>query len=191
MNKRPIVVIASTRSGSSAFASYLGKLHDIKVWMEPSYTEGGFNSFRRYLVSENNNYVLKVISWQILNNKIYQTILASNCYKIKLTRSNKIEQIASHYIGECTNIWNSTDQYARGIEYTVPVDLKLINSIINVVVANDRLFDSFDINFDETLTYEKLINTVNLSNTGMAKIIPPINYDEIRAVIEEEYAKYR
>jgi len=191
MNKRPIVIVASARSGSSAFAWHISKMHRIKVWLEPSYTSAGFESFKRYIVSGNKNYVLKVISNQIPNNELYHSILLSDCYKIKLTRSNKTEQIASHYIGHCTDIWNADDKYARGIEYTVPVDLKLINSIINVVVANDRIFDNLDINFDETHTYEELINTVNLDSTGMVKIIPPINYDEIKAVIEEEYAKYR
>ena len=191
MNKRPIVIVASTRSGSTAFASYIGEMYKIKIWSEPSFNAEGFESFKRYIAADNSNYVLKVISYQIPNNEIYHSILASDCYKIKLTRSNKVEQIASHYIGHCTDIWNDHDKYARGIEYTVPVDLTLINSIINVVVANDRIFDNLDIKFDEPHTYEQLINTVDLDSTGMVKIISPANYNEIKGVIEEEYAKHR
>jgi hypothetical protein len=191
MNKRPIVIVASTRSGSTAFAWHLGKLHNVKIWTEPSYNPDWFDSFQRYITSGKNNYVLKVISYQIPSNEIYQTILASNCYKIKLTRSNKIEQIMSHYIGNCTAIWNSCDQYARGEQYTVPIDQVLINSVIQTVVANDNLFDSLNIKFDEELTYEELIDTVNLSNTGIAKIIPPTNYDLIKQAIEIEYVKQR
>jgi hypothetical protein len=142
-------------------------------------------------VSGNSNYVLKVISNQIPNNELYRVILASDCYKIKLTRSNKIEQIASHYIGHCTGIWNSDDKYARGTEYTVPIDRSLINSIMHVIRTNDKLFDSLNIKFDEEHTYEELIQTINLDDTGMSKIIPPINYNEIKQVIEEEYAKQR
>lgn len=191
MNKRPIVIIASARSGSTAFALYIGNMHGIKIWSEPSYTLAGFESFKRYIAADNSNYVLKVISYQIPNNEIYHSILASDCYKIKLTRSNKVEQIASHYIAHCTDIWNDHDKYARSIEYTVPVDLTLINSIINVVIANDRIFDNLDINFDETHTYEELINTINLDSTGMVKIILPVNYNSLKKVIEKEYAKYR
>lgn len=189
MNKRPIVIVASTRSGSSAYASYIAYMYNLKPWLEPNLTVEGWVAFERWLAAGSADYVLKVISYQIPNNEIYHSILASDCYKIKLTRSNKVEQIASHYIGHCTDIWNDHDKYARGIEYTVPVDLTLINSIINVVVANDRIFDNLDIKFDETHTYEQLINTVNLDSTGFVKIISPTNYDEIKAVIEQEYAK--
>ena len=191
MNKRPIVIVASTRSGSSAFAWHLGKLHNVKTWTEPSYDPDWFDSFQRYIASGKNDYVLKVISYQIPINEIYQTILASDCYKIKLTRANKIEQIVSHYIGHSTWIWNSWDRYARGEQYTVPIDRALINSVIQTVITNDNLFDSLNIEFDEELTYEELINTVNLSNTGMVKIIPPTNYDLIKQAIEIEYDKYR
>ena len=190
MNKRPIVIVASARSGSSAFASYVGRMHKIKIWSEPSFNIEGLESFKKWLKAENTNYVLKIITYQLVDNELFQTILKTDCYKMKLTRSNKVEQIASHYIGHCTDIWNATGKYARGTEYTVPVELTLINSIINVVVTNDKLFDSFDIKFDETLTYEELISTINLDNTGVVKIIPPTNYNEIKRVIEEEYAKH-
>ena len=191
MNKRPIVIIASTRSGSTAFASYIGEMHKIKIWMEPSFNIEGFEAFKRWLKAENADYVLKIIAHQLVNNEVFQTILENNCYKIKLTRANKIDHIVSQYIAHSTWIWNSGDKYARGIEYTVDIDNDLIKDTIKQVIDNDRIFDNLDINFDETHTYEELINTVNLDSTGMVKIKPPINYDEIKAVIEEEYAKYR
>ena len=69
--------------------------------------------------------------------------------------------------------------------------MDLVKDTIKDVLNNDRVFDNLDIKFDETLTYEELIDTVNLDSTGMVKIIPPINYNEIKRVIEQEYAKYR
>lgn len=191
MNKRPIVIVASTRSGSTAFASYIGKMHKIKIWMEPSFTTEGFEAFERWLKAKNTDYVLKIISYQIANNEVYKTILEDDCYKIKLTRSNKIEQIASHYIGHSTWIWNSHDRYARGEQYTVPVDMKLVNDVIKTVIFNDNIFNNLDIKFDETHTYEELISTMNLDSTGIVKIIPPTNYNEIKAVIAKEYDKQK
>lgn len=190
MNKRPIVIVASARSGSTAYCYYLGKLHSMAVWAEPSYDEECFESFKQY-ISSGNNYVLKIISYQIANNQVYNSIIESDCYKIKLTRSNKIEQVASHYIGQCTNIWNSHNEYARGKQYSVPIDIELINSIIQVIIDNDKVFDSLGINFDEEQTYEELIKTIDLNSTIIAKIIPPVNYDLLKTVIEEEYDKYR
>jgi hypothetical protein len=191
MNKRPVVIIASTRSGSSAFAWYFGRIHGLKIWTEPNNSVGEFEAFKRWLATEKTDYVLKIIAHQLVNNEVYKTILEDDCYKIKLTRSNKIEQIASHYIAHSTWIWNSPDQYARGVAYTVDIDAALVNSTIKDIINNDRIFDNLDIKFDETHTYEELINTVNLDSTGMVKIMPPTNYNEIRAVIKEEYEKYR
>ena len=191
MNKRPIVIVASTRSGSTAFASYIGEMYKIKIWSEPSFNTEGFEAFNRWLKAENTDYVLKIIAHQLVNNKVIQTILKTDCYKIKLTRENKIDHIVSQYIANSTCIWNSGDRYARGVEYIVDIDMNLINLTIKDVINNDRVFDNLDIKFDETHTYEQLINTVDLDSTGMVKIISPTNYDEITAVIEEEYARYR
>jgi len=191
MNKRPIVIVASTRSGSTAYASYIGLMHKIKIWSEPSFNIEGLESFKRWLKAENTDYVLKVIAHQLVDNEIFQTILKTDCYKIKLTRANKIDHIASQYIAHSTWIWNSGDRYARGVEYTVDIDMNLVKDTIKDVLNNDRIFDNLDIKFDETLTYEELIDTVNLDSTGMVKIISPTNYDEIKQVIEQEYDKYR
>lgn len=191
MNKRPIVIVASTRSGSSAFAWYLGRIHGIKIWAEPNKSVEEFESFERWLAAGSTDYVLKIIAHQLVNNEVYQTILKTDCYKIKLTRANKIDHIVSQYIAHSTRIWNSNDRYARGVEYTVDIDMNLINYTIQSVINNDRVFNSSDINFDETLTYENLITTMNLDSTGIVKIMPPINYDEIKTVIEQEYDKYR
>lgn len=191
MNKRPIVIVASARSGSSAYCRYINKFYNIKGCQEPSRTLEEFESFKKYIKSGNTDYVLKIISDQIENNQLYQSILDSDCYKIKLTRENKIEQIASHYIGYSTNIWNSENKYARGKEYTVDIDTDLINSIIKIVIANDKLFDILNINFDKELTYEELIKSAILNDIDMAKIIPPTNYFFLKQRIEREYAKYR
>jgi len=191
MNKRPIVIVASTRSGSSAYASYIACEYNLKLWSEPNLTVEGLATFERWLAAENKNYVLKIIARQLVKNEVYQTILKTDCYKIKLTRANKIDRIVSLYIADYTNIWNSYDRYARGIEYIVDINMDLIKATIKDVINNDRIIDNLDIDFDETLTYEELISTTNLDNTGVVKIIPPTNYDEIKAVIEEEYAKYR
>ena len=191
ISKLPIVIIASSRSGSSALAQHISSLYNIKNWSEPTRDVEEFEKFKQYITRGNINYVLKIISYQISSTEIYQTILANDCYKIKLTRENKLDQIVSHYIGHCTQVWNSTDQYARGVQYTVPADIKLINDAIQTVIFNDKVFDGLGIEFDETLTYEELISHTNLDSTGLAKIIPPTNYNEIKLVIEKEYDKYR
>ena len=166
-------------------------MHGIKIWTEPTNSIEEFDSFKRWLTAGSTNYVLKIIANRLVNNEVIQTILKTDCYKIKLTRANKIDHIVSQYIAYSTGVWNSGDRYARGVEYIVDIDMDLVNDTINDVINNDRVFDNLDIDFDETHTYEQLINTLNLDSTGMVKIIPPTNYDEIRTVIAEEYDKQR
>ena len=190
MNKRPIVIVASARSGSSAFAWHIGNLHNIEVWTEPTRNLEEFENFKKFVTTDN-DYVLKIITYQIKDTEIYQSILKNNCYKIKLTRENKIDQIASHYIGNITNIWNSNNKYARGKEYTVKIDQHHINSVIQTVINNDQMFDDLKIEFDEEHTYEELIKTISLDSTGQAKMAPPTNFDLLKKAIEIEYAKYR
>ena len=191
MNKRPIVIVATARSGSTAYAHHLGKLHKIKVWVEPSRDAAEFASFQRYIAAGNKDYVVKLISYQLENNEVYQSLLKEDCYKIKLTRANKIDQIVSFYIAAVSNIWNDHDKYARGMQYTTDIDTELINTTIQNVNNLDRLLKNADIKFDEALTYEELIKTINLDNSGVAKIISPSNYELVKTAIEIEYAKQR
>ena len=191
MNNRPVIIIASTRSGSTAFAWHFGRMHKIKIWTEPTLSTEQFKSFERWLATGRTDYVLKIIANQLVDNEVYQTILQNDCYKIKLTRANKIDHIVSQYIADYTNIWNSDNKYARGEEYNVGIDMDRVKYTIKQVNDTDRVFDNLNIKFDETHTYEELINTVNLDSTGVVKIIPPTNYNEIQAVIAEEYDKQR
>jgi hypothetical protein len=189
--KFPIIIIASTRSGSSAFAGYIGDLYNTKVWSEPTGSIEEFEVFKRWVADNNKNYVLKIIAHQLVNNEVYQTILSSDCYKIKLTRENKIDHIVSQYIAAHTNIWNSDDKYARGMEYIVDIDKDLVNLTIQHIMHCDEVFNNLDIKFDEEHTYEELITHTHLDDTGIVKIIPPTNYSLLKRVIEKEYDKYR
>ena len=187
----PIVIIASPRTGSSAYCRYLADTYNLSRWQEPDLVDSKFLDFKNQLATGTDKYVLKIMAWQIEKNTIYQSILANNCYKIRLTRENKIEQLVSHYIGWTTKIWNSENKFARGEKYAVGIDRKEINDIIVDHIKYERSFDKLDIKFDEEHTYEELLKTVNLNATGMQKIIPPTNYIFLKRVIEQEYDKYR
>ena len=126
----PIVIIASPRTGSSAYCRYLGDIYNMPTWIEPDLEDFKFLNFKNQLATGADKYVLKIMAWQIEGNPIYQSILADNCYKIKLTRENKIEQLVSHYIGWTTQIWNSEDKFARGESYAVAIDKREITNVI-------------------------------------------------------------
>jgi len=193
ISKRPILIVASPRSGSSPYCYYLGKKYGLSIWAEPTHQKNFPNAFLEFekYVQGNNDYVLKIISYQIENNPLYQQLLDSDCYKIKLTRENKVDQIVSEYIGKMTGIYNSTDKFARGIEYTVPIDINHINDSILYIKKTDNILNSLNVKFDEELTYEELLKTIDLNLSNILKIIPPTNYLELKEIIEHEYNKSR
>ena len=160
-------------------------------WIEPADDAIKFAKFKNYLNDTGSNYVLKIMAQHIETNPTYQSILSNDCYKIKLTRENKLEQIVSHYVGWTTKIWNSDDKFARGEKYIVEIDKQEINNIILDHIRYEKSFDQLDIKFDEEHTYEELLTTVDLNKSTIAKIVPPTNYNLLKRVIEQEYDKYR
>lgn len=186
----PIVIVANTRTGSSAYSEYLSTSNNITNWQEPSLNPNTFEQFKNY-AKEHKDYVLKIITYQIPNNSLYQSILADKSYKIKLTRQNKVDQIVSHYIADYTAIWNSNNKFARGPKYSVKIDRELINKAMNTVIKNDSIFDTLNVKFDEELIYEDIVKIIDPNTFGTQKIIPPVNYDLLRTTVQEEYDKYR
>ena len=191
ISKFPIVIVASPRTGSSAYCRYLSSVYNMDGWIEPADDAIKFAKFKNYLNDTGSNYVLKIMAQHIETNPTYQSILSNDCYKIKLTRENKLEQIVSHYVGWTTKIWNSDDKFARGEKYIVEIDKQEINNIILDHIRYEKSFDQLDIKFDEEHTYEELLTTVDLNKSTIAKIVPPTNYNLLKRVIEQEYDKYR
>ena len=166
-------------------------MYAIPDWQEPTLLATSFDEFRNYLTTCDNKYALKILIHQLPGNLVYQSILANDCYKIKLTRENKVEQIISYYIASFTNIWNSKDKFARGNRYFINIDIDRIKDAIQHIIHSDKLLDNLDIEFDEEHTYEQLLQTINLDDSRIQKLIPPTNYIFLKRVIEQEYDKYR
>jgi LPS sulfotransferase NodH len=142
-------------------------------------------------VSADEKFVIKFMPEQIAEYDLYQKIVNSDCYKIKLIRENKLEQITSYYVASMTDIWNDhRNEFARGREYTVDISLDQIKTSINIITKNDFLLENLDIQFDEEVTYEQLVEQ-KLLTSGTIKLHPPTNYKIIKQHIEYEYNKSR
>ena len=191
ISKRPILIVASPRSGSSPYCFHVGRTHGLTIWAEPTRDAVEFKEFQKFIHSTNKAYILKIITYQIADTPVYQRLLYTDCYKIKLTRQNKVDQIVSEYIGKMTGVYNSEDKFARGTEYTVPIDAGRIQDTILYIQKTDSIFDLLNVKFDEELTYEELVRTSDFSNTNIVKIIPPTNYLQLKEIIEHEYNKSR
>ena len=182
--KNRILLLANYRTGSSDYCDTLSKINNATFLPEPHLYEKQYRLLKQ-IVFAGKPFVVKFMPDQIAEHPIYDKILNSNCYKIKLTRDNKIDQIASYYIASMTKIWNSTDIFSRGEKYTVEISHWQIRKAIDIISKNDNLFKTLDIKFDEELTYENLVDN-NLLGRRLVKILEPTNILDIKKVIEVE-----
>lgn len=185
-----VLLLANYRTGSSSYSHVLTQNKSIPWFPEPHLDKSKYQDCKIQF-QNNEKFVIKFMPDQIEDHELYQKILASDCYKIKLTRENKIEQIASYYIALMTGVWNDhLNEYARGNKYTVDISMEKIKTSIEIITKNDRLLETIDIKFDQELTYESLADAGTLTS-GTLKLPPPKNYTIIKQLIEHEHNKSR
>lgn len=189
MTERPILLLANFRTGSSDYSYKLAIDNNLEWLPEPHLFPGKMELLSK-LITENKPFVLKIMPEHIGLHQQYETVLNGNCYKIKLTRKSKIDQIVSFYISSMTQVWNSSNKFARGETYAVNIDQGAIRQSIEIILNNDSMLDNSTILFNEELTYEDLVENKVLG-TKHSKIIPPRNFNLIKKAVEREYAKYR
>jgi LPS sulfotransferase NodH len=157
-------------------------------YSEPHWDVAQLKEFQES-IKQDDEFLVKFMPDQVFYSNLYKRVLGSNCYKIKLTRENKIDQITSYYIAKVTDIWNSfRNPYIRGHEYTVDLVEEMMHHSIDVIVRNDFLLESTGIQFDEHITYEQLVKSGQMSSV---KLQPPTNYSIIRETIESIYANIK
>ena len=189
MNNKVILLLANFRTGSSDYSYKLAN-DNVMPWLPEPHLESSQLELLDKLISTEKPFVVKLMPEHIHLNNHYQSIITSDCYKIKLTRESKVDQIVSHYIGLITSVWNSKNRYARGETYIVDIDSDKIKEAIDTVIKNDKIFDDLNIKFDKEITYEELLNN-GLLGTRHVKIVPPTNINLIKTLIKKEYDKYR
>lgn len=179
---KPIVIIANYRTGSTAYSIMLANQYNLVNFAEPHYQPELFEQLSTMMLESERNFVLKIMPDQIKENLIYQQALDSDCYKIKLTRENKVEQIVSHYIARLTNKWNSSNPNIRGQMYNVPVSKVELANVINYIQKIDQQLDNLNIKFDQELTYESILESIENATVNKLpkKLIPPSNYEELK-----------
>jgi hypothetical protein len=179
--KQPIVIIANYRTGSTAYSMIRAAEHNFVNFPEPHIQPETFKQLETMIDEGRTNFVLKIMPDQVSLNSTYQQVLEQNCHTIKLTRNDKVAQIVSHYTARITNKWNSSNPNIRGQVYDIPVIKQSLIGVIKYILTQDRLLDSYGINFDEELTYESITDL--LTNTSLyqlpKKLTTPSNYEEL------------
>lgn len=153
ITKWPAIVIANYRTGSSPFAYKLGVDNKVAAFIEPTITNERQQAFTDFLKTSQ-PYVVKFMPDQVDRLAHYQTLLESDCYKIKLQRKNKVEQIASYYLALVKGKW-FTAEHEQESDYFIPVISEKIDYSIDKILSVDKLLDKITV-VDQTIYFEDL-----------------------------------
>ena len=149
----PALILANYRTGSSPLCQSLALENSVSEFVEPSITQERIDEFMKYYTTTD-QYIVKFMPDQVDSFTPYQELLNSDCYKIKLTRKDKIEQIASYYIASIRDKWWTT-KTEESKNYFVPIMHDKILHCITHIQQVDSMLESFN-NFDIELYYEDI-----------------------------------
>lgn len=185
INKFPIIILSSPRTGSTLVARSLAKQYpDLKLFLEPDETKT-IDSFTEY-TNTTSNYILKTHAKQL--NKYPATftkkIFANEAFLIRVRRKNVIDQMVSNYIELCRNVWvydsGSVDNYTN---QHMDIDIDTVKIAIRAIENYNKSVDSLRINYDLDLYYEDLIKETETDSIITPK---PTNHIEIYQAIEKQ-----
>jgi hypothetical protein len=189
IDRWPAIIFTNYRSGSTEFGYQLAKKYDVAYFSEPSgkknlngYDVDLLDSFL-HSYNNGNKFILKFMPDQLKGMPEYQSLYKGDCFKIKLTRKSEFDQIVSFYIAVKTNSWSQTKEIT---DYTVDIDPITIKHSIDIIVSNNNILKFSSIKFDQELEYENLKFEPSKHNY---KTTPPLNIDDIRSAIQQQYKK--
>lgn len=162
----PAIVLANYRTGSSPLTLKLAEVNQVRSFVEPSITEERTNDFINYKL-QSDRYVVKFMPDQIEKFPLYKELLNTANYRIKISRKDKVQQIASHYIATVRNKWWTTEQ-EQDISYFVPISHELLDKSIEQILTVDTMLDSYK-EFDVELYYEDLTHLENIDRKPASK----------------------
>jgi LPS sulfotransferase NodH len=180
ISKTPVVILANYRSGSTALCRAIANENNILGFSEPSRNPDRCKAFIE-CYNNNKNYVIKFMPDQFKEFKLYKKILSRDCYKILLTRQNKLDQITSLYIAAMRNVWGRNNKTIQE-EYTLSINKKIIDNSIKKILSVDSMLENYREKSDIVLTYEDL---GIIKNIDLIKTDQPKNLEEIKEKIKK------
>lgn len=174
ITKWPVVIFASPRTGSTALGYHLKELNPhVKLFIEPNFDRHAMHDYLEYS-KNNNNYIVKLLGSSI---PFYpKSIFADSMFKIKISRRNIVEQIASHYLARLRNIWiydNVDNKYAD-----IAIDRANIQQSVCMIKYDRDIIASLDADIE--LVYEDIVQF----NSPTYKTPLPANYHELVNAID-------
>jgi len=187
--KFPIIIVGTPRTGTTVYSEHLSKLYNLECISEPTLflhnsdlNDSDFLRLQELISQKNNRFVLKILYYQYHDSPIFKQLIENdNCYKIKVYRQDKIEQIASLYMAWNRGVWQ---QRAKSVsKYSVSINTFEISKSINDINGQIEQFEQSCLKFDEVISYEE-ISKLPLNYEGLKKITCPTNYDFLKEKIK-------
>lgn len=179
----PVLIYANYRTGSNVLGSIIANKYSAKWYPEPLRDKIRYENFIKHYYSDDKNYIVKFMPDQ--KDKIKETLelYQSDCFKIKLTRKNKLDQLVSYYIAAMRDQW--VQSHAVVEDYFLDFNLEVLERVASVIKENDQLLYEDTTVFDYTLDYEDLDFDNGLSDYH--KITPPKNIEILKNIIKRHY----
>lgn len=184
-NRKPILIISTPRTGSTALLHTMVEKYGYKNWFsEPDYTPNLHNidDFHNFF-DNSKDFIVKI---HALNLKKYrpdvQDYLKSSPdpYRIKIQRRDIIAQIVSLYILRITNKLH-TRPWEKQKEFYVTIDDKKIIDTIQTITEHLNYYQTNFNSVDQILYYEDLL----LTDSMVIKNLQPTNYDVLYKTVQD------
>lgn len=187
INKFPIIIMSSPRTGSTSLAYDICQVHpNLKLFNENlthainSNESSEISSF----IKNDKNYILKFHLGDINKYPEIDNIL-NDAYLIRIRRHNVLEQIVSFYIELHRNIWGYYKNSYASISDTIPLDNRRATGSISTILSYNAKLNKCKYNFDLDVYYEDL----SFTNDELRQTPKPLNYMEVCEFIKQKLPK--
>jgi LPS sulfotransferase NodH len=193
IDKFPIIILSSPRTGSTVLAEILSKkFPELELFIEPdSYDKklearDSMDNFINYS-KMSDQYILKChLKYFIKYPTIFKKVIDHNAFLIKIRRKNIIDQMVSMYIELIRHQWcYNADIAEKYKDKIVPIENNIITKAVQQINEFNNPLRGLNIKYDLEIYYEDLINDINgIYKTNSNMTPKPINHNEIYQAIE-------
>jgi len=188
IEKFPIIIISSPRTGSTPLAYELKNKYNLELFNEPlPNKEHEQHNFLTFIKNNDNNFILKLHINDLHGypNDILKIINDHQCTLIRIRRRDIVSQVVSLYIETERDIWGYYKDYVnpetinKFTNSEIPIKIDLIMCIKKVIDINNEL-NKLTYVFDHDVWYEDLI----FKDQTFITTPKPNNYNLIKEAVK-------
>lgn len=182
----PIVLISSSRTGSTAYSAILEKRFGFPRILHPYYSDRREELLNYH--KKTKEYILKIHAYELLSYQKDLLEIIKPGYLISILRRDIVSQIASHYLATMTNTWIHVKQNnLQNAQFLNKVEIQIGKLLFcrNQIIKENNAVKEFPLKFHEQVFYEDL----SFSDSEYKETPKPDNYEELKSIIEKILGK--